>query len=96
MPVLSGSDAQVSLSGGDLAAAISDLIQITSNNRVTNLGSNKLSLALSPRTGTFGGSTGDPSTGKSLAFSGVVLQKQNIGRGFFLGLDKSGEVMIEP
>ena len=67
-----------------------------SKGRVTKQGANEVSLAFSPATGSFTGSFVDPSTGKTVSFQGVVLQQQNVARGFFLGLHESGSVIVEP
>jgi len=31
-----------------------------------------------------------------IPFTGVVLQKQNVGSGFFLNANQSGRVLLEP
>ena len=83
------------LTGGNLAKGITNRISVGSDNRVTNLSSNKLNLTFSTPAGSFRGSIVNPASGKPISFSGVVLQKPNIGRGFFLGQTQSGEVLIE-
>jgi hypothetical protein len=92
-PILTGS--QVSLSGGDLTTEIYEPIQISSKGQVTDLGSSKLKVTLSSANGSFKGSIANPATGKPLSFSGVVLTSQNVGRGFFLGPQNSGKVVIQ-
>jgi Divergent InlB B-repeat domain len=85
----------VTLSGGGLAGALTNDISIASNNKVTNLGTNKLSLTFATATGLFSGKVLNPETGKTLKLQGAVLQKQNLGAGFFLGTDGSGRVALE-
>jgi len=60
------------------------------------LSPNALSLAFSPPTGAFNGSVVEPSTGKSLSFSGAVLQKISSGYGFLLGTNQSSRVSLLP
>jgi hypothetical protein len=66
------------------------------SSKVTNLSSNRLSLTFSLAAGTFLGSVNDPTTGRALAFSGVVFQKDNAGYGFLLGTNQSSHVLIVP
>jgi hypothetical protein len=59
-------------------------------------GQNKLNLTITTSSGSFKGSLMNPLTGKAIPFNGVVLQKQNIGCGFFLDGDQSGNVYFGP
>jgi hypothetical protein len=93
-PVLNFS--HVILTGGNLAASITNDVSVTPNNKVTNNGGNNLSISLVPGTGLFKGSFTDPNTGKSESFNGAVLQKQNQGGGFFLGTSLSGDISLQP
>jgi len=89
-------DAMVLFSGGDSNYSLTDAITIAPNNRVTNLGDNKLTLAFSPTTGFFHGAVLPPDARRATAFSGVVVQKQNTGNGYFLGGAQTGYVFIGP
>ena len=51
---------------------------------------------LNPAKGLFTGSFVSPVTGKSVAMTGAVLQKQSMGCGFFLGTNQSGTVYFAP
>lgn len=82
------------LTGGNLAG-VTNIINLTAG-KVTNLSSNKLSLSISATTGQFKGSVLNPATGKSIPFSGVVLQNQDYGSGYFLGTNQSGRVSFGP
>ena len=42
------------------------------------------------------GSAVNPTTGKAVPFTGVVLQKQNFGGGFFLDATRTGRVFFGP
>lgn len=94
--VLGLAGADVVLDGGDVAQSINDQILIGTNSRVTDLSGNKLSLIFSLSTGTFSGRMINPGTGKPLSFSGVILPKYDIGRGYFLDGGLSGEVQLLP
>jgi hypothetical protein len=63
---------------------------------IINLDTNKLTVTITSASGLFSGSIGVPGSGKTVAFTGVVLQKQNIGSGFFLGTNQSGRVLLSP
>jgi hypothetical protein len=92
-PVLNLTDTQIGFEGGNLANPFANAITIV-NNKVTNLSSNKLSLALSTATGLFSGGVTEPGTGKIFKFTGAVLQKQNVGFGFLLGTNRSSRVLL--
>jgi hypothetical protein len=92
--VLSLTDANVLLEGGNLAGNITCHISLSPNNRVTDLSGNNLGLTFTLATGIFTGHLTDPATRKQISFSGVVLQKQNAGYGYFLGINQSGQVLL--
>jgi hypothetical protein len=94
--VVNFSSGAVVLQGGNLSEVITNQVALDPNNRVVNLSDNKLSLSFSTSTGLFSGRVVDPSTLRTLTFRGVVLQKQNSGAGLFLGVNESGEVLLEP
>jgi hypothetical protein len=93
-PILNLSPGSIELTGANLAQGITNRISLGTGNRVTNLSSNKLSLTFSTTAGSFKGSIVNPASGKSISFNGVVLQKPNVGRGFFLDRTQSGEVLM--
>jgi len=86
-------ETEVEFSGGNLGTDFSNAISLAGN-KVTNLGTNKLSLSINASSGLFSGSVVDPSSGKSLKFGGAILQKQNIGSGFLLGTSRSSHVAL--
>jgi hypothetical protein len=93
-PVTGFSNAAVVLSGGNLTASFTNFVSISARNKVTNLSTNKLSLTLNASQGQFKGSAVDPATGKTIKFSGVILQKRDVGTGFSPGTNQSGSVII--
>jgi hypothetical protein len=80
------------ISGGDLAQTVTNLCGFGRNNTMTNAGSAKPILTFTPSTGLFKAGTALTNAPKAM---GVVLQNQNQGRGYFLGTNQSGQVLIE-
>ncbi|HWH68203.1 MAG TPA: choice-of-anchor tandem repeat GloVer-containing protein, partial [Candidatus Sulfotelmatobacter sp.] len=94
--VLSLTNAQVVFDGGNLLQSVTNQITLGSFNKVKNLGPNKCVLTITPANGVFTGSVVDPATAKLIPFSGVVLQNQNLGCGYFLGTNQSGRIILAP
>jgi hypothetical protein len=94
-PILNFSAGQVWLEFGNLPESFTNRI-VFGTNKVTNLSSNKLILTLTTSSGLLKGSVVNPATGKAILISGAVLQKQNIGSGYFLGTNQSGRVYFGP
>lgn len=94
--LLGFSEGNLVLAGGNLAQSITNRIRLEASNRVTNLGTNKLSLTFMPATGLFKGSLAQAPRSKPLSFAGVALQKRHLGCGYFLGKDQSGQVLLQP
>ena len=82
----------VEFSAGSLAEGFKNEVLLGDNNKVSNLGINKLTLTIALSTGLFSGRVTPPGAAQSLSFKGVLHQKQNYGSGFFLGTDQSGRV----
>jgi hypothetical protein len=81
---------------GDLSSVLSNSITLDVANKVSPCVADKSKFKINSATGLFSGSFQNPATGKSIKFSGALLQKQNLGAGFFLGTDQSGFVTLEP
>jgi hypothetical protein len=92
--VLNLSGAEIVLAGAGLKTGITNEIVLNTGNRISNFGNNKLNLAFNPSSGLFKGSATWPALLKPIQFNGVILQTQNVGRGFFLDRDESGAVFI--
>jgi hypothetical protein len=90
--VLEFSGGSVAFDGGNLAQSFANYVLLDANNRVNNLGANKLTMAVTLLTGAFRGTVTDPLSLKSIPFGGVIVQSENRGSGNFLGSDQSGEV----
>jgi hypothetical protein len=96
VPVLNFMNGQVWLANGDLASSFTNQIVLDVDSKVENRSANALALTISKATGLFQGSVVDPAAGESIAFKGVVLQKQNYGGGLFLGPNHSGRIYFGP
>lgn len=86
----------IEFSFDNLATAFANEIEISPENKIDNQGANRLSISVSKTSGRFSGATTPPSTSKALSFSGVVLQRQNLGAGFFISTNHSGNVILGP
>lgn len=93
LPALSLANAALVLSGGSPQENITKQLALTQNQ--VSIPSDKLRLTFTPSTGLFRGSVTDPLGQKPLQFTGVVLQKQALGAGYFLGAAQSGRVLLE-
>jgi len=81
---------------GNLLESITNNVLLTTNNKITNLSSNKLTLTFTLTSGLFKGSVTDTNTGKAIPFTGALLQKLDSGYGHFLGTNQSGQVHFAP
>jgi hypothetical protein len=92
-PLIGFTSGVVVLSGGNLPNDITDNVSVIGAG-VTS--TNKLSLKLNAASGTFKGSIANPVQKGSISFSGVFLQNQDFGSGYFLGTNQSGRVFFGP
>ncbi len=81
---------------GNLSQNITNRVLLDSNNKITNLSSNKLTMTVTTSSGLFQGSVVDPASGKTLGFKGALFQKQNFGAGYFLNGRQTGRVLLLP
>jgi hypothetical protein len=94
--VLNFTNGVAAFTGGNLLRPITNHVLLTTNNQLTNLDSNKLTLTLVLPTGQISGNVTDTNAGKRLSFNGALLQKLNAGYGFFRGTNQTGEVFFGP
>jgi len=92
--VMNFTNAVVEFSGGNPPTAFTNAVVLDLDNRVRNLGSNRLDLMISQATGTWRGTVTDPFTSQRFSLQGALLQKQNIGVGFFTGSNQTGRVLL--
>jgi hypothetical protein len=88
----------LTLGGGNLQSNLVKTVVIAASGSVTvsPLGSDKLTLKVSPTTGQFSGSFLNPAVGKSTKLSGTFLQSDDSAAGFFQGTNQTGFVVLEP
>jgi hypothetical protein len=82
------------LSRGGCYRGLTNSVTLHTKNVVTS--TNETSLTFTLSTGAFKGRAPNPDgpKAKPFSFSGVVLQKQNCGRGWFRGTNQCGEVYL--
>ncbi len=88
------SSANVSFSGGELAANFVNPVSVNAGSQVVNLGQNSLSLGITTSSGLFSGQVQEPGNGLTRNFAGVILQKQNAGFGMMNGVNASSRVVL--
>jgi len=93
--VLNLTAGQLRLADSNLLGGFTNRITIGSDNTIRNLSSNQLTLTLMTASGLFRGTVAHPVTELKIPLYGAVLQKQNIGLGFFLGDSQSGSIFLE-
>jgi len=99
--ILQLTNAQVTLTGGNLMAPeqpLVDPVELGLRSIVVNTLPNvlaSLTVKFTTSSGRFSGTFIESSSTRRVAFSGVVLQKWNMGSGFFLGTNESGRVTFE-
>jgi uncharacterized repeat protein (TIGR03803 family) len=97
--VLAFTNGLISLIGGNLVPNITNSIALLAGGKASVQGLNDLRVSFRPSTGFFSGTAANPSApllSAPIPFSGVVLQAQNSGYGFFLGTNLSGGVVLAP
>jgi len=91
---------EVSFHGGNLTQDDTNVVFLTSDNKLTNSPPSQppLRFTLNAATGQFNGNIKLLDTGleQSLNFRGVVLQGLNMGGGFFMGKSQSGQLLLRP
>jgi hypothetical protein len=88
---------QLILGGAGLSLPFTNYCTLDVNNRVTaGSSASKLSLSISTSSGYFQGSVLDPASGKTLKFQGALFQNWNVGLGYFVGPNKTGEIFLGP
>jgi hypothetical protein len=82
--------------GGNLSQPLQNEVHWANNRLTAAASTNKLTISVVPSSGLFSGSFVHPDMKKSTAFKGAFLQDLGVGRGWFLGTNQSGRMMIEP
>jgi len=94
---LSWTNGLLSIANGNLTAPLTNSVIITTLGKFTgSTGSiSNLTLTVSAKAGSFSGGFRHPATGKTTKYSGVVLQSENLGGGFFLGTNRGGVLQLD-
>lgn len=92
--VLEITDGAIILSGGNRSRSSTNDVTLGAKSKITNVGTNTLTLSFTLSSGLFKGSYVEDGTTRKTAFSGAVLQKANHGSGYFLGTNQSGRVVF--
>jgi hypothetical protein len=95
VPVLDLAPGQMWLQNGNLTESFTNQITMDSASKITSTNVS-VKVTVTTSTGLFKGTVVDPADGKTISFNGVVLQKQNIGAGFFTGFNQTGRVYLQP
>jgi len=96
--LLSLTNAQVLLEGGNLPFSITNEVTWTPKNTIllTAADTNKLTLTINKTSGVISGSFANPSSPKDIIkVNGVLLQNKTNAQGYFLGTDESGTFLLE-
>jgi|GEM_PF-1393776 len=82
---------------GNLISHLTQTLQLSTNNTLSFVGPNSISLVLHLHTanGLVDGTFVDPDSG-SKTFKGALLQNQDYGAGYFLGTNASGSLLLQP
>jgi uncharacterized repeat protein (TIGR02543 family) len=94
VPLLNFTNGEIDFSEGNLAADFTNNFSIATGDKVANLSANKMTLKFTRNTGLFKGSVTDPATTQNVPFSGVLIQNQNKGYGFFINGTQTGSVIV--
>jgi hypothetical protein len=84
------------LTGAGLGTPANNSLKLELNNKVTDLSGNRLSLSVTANSGLFHGSVLNPDTGKPITFQGALFPDWNVGLGYFLTPNQSGQVYLAP
>jgi hypothetical protein len=85
------------VSGGNLSAPLTNAVTLRPNGKLTDLGGGieNLKFSLTTKTGLFKGKFTHPGLEKTVSYSGVLDQLQELGGGYFIGSDQGGLVRLE-
>jgi hypothetical protein len=90
--VLAFADGAIQCSGGTSGNFSYDVV--IGSKKIIDTSGSLLTAKLSASDGLFKGKLVDPVTHISFPFQGAILQKQNLGCGYFLGAGRSGRVLL--
>ena len=93
-PMITLSNAFILMTGGNLTTPIYQPVTISNAGVISVAGTNGFHLTLSTTSGLISGTFTDPVRRTTDIIRAVILQQQNLIRGYFLGADQSGALEI--
>lgn len=90
------SSSQLALTLTDSSVAATNFLTFGAANTATDTNSPKNKLTFKPTTGQFKGSVTNLLSSKPISVSGIILQAQNVGAGYFPGTTNTGTALLEP
>jgi hypothetical protein len=94
VPLLGLNGGLLAMTNGNLPQCITNQIELGQFNLATNACGDIL--RFNTISGFFNGSVRNPETGNPIFVNGIVLQKQNLGAGYFQGTNETGSVVLLP
>jgi len=82
--------------GGNLSTVVSNSLTLNAANKLSACVPDGSQYKIVRASGLFTGNFRNPATGKRTKFKGVLLQRQNLGAGFFIGTNLTGSVTLVP
>lgn len=95
-PVLDWNDGALIFQGGKLSSPFTNAVLLDAKSTVINVSNGRAALKIQSNSGWFKGSASEPVTGQPIPFTGVVLQKESGGFGYFPDASLSGQVLLGP
>ena len=92
--LVSFGNGSVILSGGNLSVGITNSATINPTSIIVS-STNHVTLTLNRTSGLISGSFTHPDLHKVETLTGVILQEQDMGRGFFIGTNQSGSFLLQ-
>lgn len=89
-------EGQLVLIGGGLDTPITNNVTVDAKSRVSGAAGARISVTFNRPTGSFRGSVPNPGGGKAVSFQGALMLQNNLGAGFFLNNNLSGQVLLCP
>lgn len=95
--ILGWTNGALSLANGNLAAALTNTVNLTTLGKFTGSSGSisNLKFSINAKAGSFSGSFRHPASGRTTKYSGVLLQSENLGGGQFLGTNRGGVLRLE-
>ncbi|MGA3181093.1 MAG: hypothetical protein ABSF38_12175 [Verrucomicrobiota bacterium] len=93
--ILKLASSSITLSCGDLSVPLTDPVTLSGKGKKYESADGSLTLTINQTTGLFSGDYEAAGSKARTPLAGVVLQDQSVARGFFLGTNQSGTVLLQ-